>query len=73
MFLLGDRSGNSCRLARARKMIWLPIGTSQTDMGGKRTKGGSMGQLEQKEEVIGSGEVGAVEIKGRHGARTGSS
>lgn len=54
-------------------MIWLPIGTSQTDMGGKRTKGGSMGQLEQKEEVIGSGEVGAVEIKGGHGARTGSS
>lgn len=71
-------------------MIWLPIGTSQIDMGGKRTKGGSMGQLEQKEElsgvsageaevrekqeeVIGSGEVGAVEIKGGHGARTGSS
>lgn len=59
-------------------------------MGGERTKGGSMGQLEQRElmsrvsageaevrekqeEVIGSEEVGAVEIKGRHGARTGSS
>lgn len=38
-----------------------------------RVSAGEAEVREKQEEVIGSGEVGAVEIKGRHGARTGSS